>query len=162
MDVDFDAAARRFSKDQRSRKDAARQKTEQKMAERRLQAERQARWEAEANARREAEAARLASEAAAREEDLEHNRGVAYVQTLRPELSHAAEAKGIVRRADKITLPRSASAELDAQAASKNGQLFFELSNPATGRTTHASTLDFSAADGTVGLPIEVLRLLGL
>merc|ERR1719152_1088620 len=144
MDVDFDAAARRFSKDQRSRKDAARQKTEQKMAERRLQAERQARWEAEANARREAEAARLASEAAAREEDLERNRGVAYVQTLRTEL------------------PRAASAELEAQQASKNGQLFFELSNPATGRTTHASILAFSATDGTVGLPAEVLTNLGL
>ena len=62
---------------------------------------------------------------------------VAYVATLRPELSRAAEAKGIVRRADKIVLPRSASAELEQQHASKNGQMFFELSTP-TGRVTHA------------------------
>ena len=162
MDVDFDAAARRFSKEVRSRKDADRKKTLQKEADKRVQAIKQARWEAEAAARREEEQQRQAAEAAAREEDLERNRGVAFVQTLRPELSHAAEAKGIVRRADKITLPRSASLELEAQQASRLGQLFFELHNPASGRTTHASILDFSALEGTVGLPEEVLANLGI
>lgn len=162
MDVDFDAAARRFAKDQRSRKDAAKDKAQQREAERRAQAARRARWEAEAAARREAEAEQLAREAAAREEDLERNRGVAFVQTLRPELTLAAETKGIVRRADKITLPRSASLDLERQQASRHGQLFFELSNASTGRTTHASILDFSAPEGTVGLPAEVLANLGL
>merc|ERR1719152_590015 len=51
---------------------------------------------------------------------------------------------------------------LEQQQASKNGQLFFELSNAQSGRTTHASILDFSATDGTVGCPPEVLANLGL
>ena len=67
-----------------------------------------------------------------------------------------------MRRADKITLPRSASLMLEQQQATKNGQLFFELSNAQSGRTTHASILDFSAADGTVGCPPEVLANQGL
>lgn len=162
MDVDFDAAAKRFSKEARSAKDKARDKAKQKEAERRAHHERMARYEKEAAARRAAEAARQAEEAAARDIDLERNRGVAYVATLRPERSLAAAAKGIVRRADKITLPRAASVELDMQQASKNGQLFFQLDCAATGRSTHASILDFSAVDGTVGLPDEVLANLGL
>ena len=121
----------------------------------------QAKWERDAVERREAEAARLAEVEAKRDQDLERNRGVAYIATLRPELSTAAEAKGIVRRADKITLPRSASTELEMQNATRHGQLFFELST-AAGRVTHASILDFSATEGTVGAPAEVLRLLGL
>ena len=121
------------------------------------------RWEAEAKERRDAEAARLAAEAAAKEADLERNKGVAHVQTLLPVLSTAAEAKGIRRRADKIALPRSWERTLiDTQQASKHGQLYFELNNPKTGRTTSASILDFSAAEGTVGLPIELLGNLGL
>merc|ERR1719408_758011 len=110
MDVDFDAAAKRFSKDQASRKEALAAKREQ-----------------QAKARREADMQRMAAEAAARDIDLERNKGVAFVATLRPERSTAAEAKGIVRKADKIVLPPSASRELDAQQASKNGQLFFEV-----------------------------------
>ena len=45
-----------------------------------------------------------------REEDLERNKGVAFIQRLQPVLSLAGEAKGIVRRADKLTLPPSAKA----------------------------------------------------
>ena len=161
MDVDFDAAARRFSKEQSSAKAMAKAKAEAKAKERAALAAKKAKWEADAAKRREEEAARQAEEAAKRDEDLERNRGIAYVQMLRPELSLAAKAKGIVRCADKIQLPRSASTELEYQNASKNGQFFFELSTP-DGKTTHASILDFNAPDGTVGMPEEVLRCLGL
>lgn len=162
MDAAFDAAAKRFAKDQRSQKDKAKEKAAQKAAEQRAHAARKARYEAEAAARRDADQKRLAEEAAARDIDLERNKGVAFVATLRPERSTAAEAKGIVRKADKVVLPPSASRELDAQQASKNGQLFFEVHCAATDRTTHASILDFTAAEGTAGLPDEMLANLGL
>ena len=51
----------------------------------------------QAEARRKADEERRAAEAAARDIDLERNKGVAFVATLRPERSTAAEAKGIVR-----------------------------------------------------------------
>jgi ubiquitin fusion degradation protein 1 len=161
MDFEFESAARRFSKEHQSQKAKAKEKAKKQAQEREEIRAKQARWEAEARKRREEEAVRAAEEAARRDEDLERNRGIAYVQTLRPELTTAAEAKGIVRRCDKICLPRSASSELDSQHASKNGQLFFELSTPS-GRVTHASILDFSAQEGTVGAPAELLRILGL
>jgi len=163
MDVDFDAAAARFSKENKKRQEIDKRKAQKEREEKRMQQLRAARWEAEAKERRDAEAARLAAEAAAKEADLERNKGVAHVQTLLPVLSTAAEAKGIRRRADKIALPRSWERTLiDTQQASKHGQLYFELNNPKTGRTTSASILDFSAAEGTVGLPIELLGNLGL
>ena len=163
MDVDFDAAAARFSKENKKRQEIDKRKAQKEREEKRMQQLRAARWEAEAKERRDAEATRLAAEAAAKEADLERNKGVAHVQTLLPVLSTAAEAKGIRRRADKIALPRSWERTLiDTQQASKHGQLYFELNNPKTGRTTSASILDFSAAEGTVGLPIELLGNLGL
>ena len=58
-------------------------------------------------------------------------------------------------------LPPSAAAELNSQHATKHGQLFFELS-AADGRRTHAAILDYSAEEGTVGCPPELLRCLGL
>ena len=53
---------------------------------------------------------------------------MSFARRLRPYVSRAAEAKGIVRRADKVCLPRDAQNELDAQSASAHGQLFFSLS----------------------------------
>ena len=90
MDAEFDSAVRRFSKDQQSRKEQAKEKAKKQAREREELRAKQARWEAEARKRREEEAARAAEEAARRDEDLERNRGVAFVQTLRPELTTAA------------------------------------------------------------------------
>lgn len=162
MDLEFDAAAKRFSKDQDKRRqkvvDRKAQEAKEKAA---LQAKKE-RWAKEAAERREAEMARQAALDEQRDIDLEKNRGVAFVRSgLRPQLSLAAEAKGIRRANDKISLPHSCKAELDLQHASKNGQLFFVLSTP-TGRSTSASILDFSAPEGTVGAPATVLRCLGL
>mmetsp|Transcript_75101 Transcript_75101/g.149128 ORF Transcript_75101/g.149128 Transcript_75101/m.149128 type:complete len:441 (-) Transcript_75101:272-1594(-) len=162
MELEFEAAAKRFSKDQGTRKQQMVEKKERQARERAALKARQEKWEKEAEKRREEEAARQAAEAEMRDIDLERNRGVAFVRSgLQPQLSHAAEAKGIRRSQDKISLPRSCQTELDEQHASKNGQLFFELST-ASGRTTCASILDFSAPEGTVGLPAPVLRCLGL
>jgi len=161
MDLEFDAAAKRFSKDQSTRKQQLVEKKEKQVRERAAMKAKQEKWEREAQQRREAEAAREAAEAEMRDVDLERNRGVAFLRSgLQPHLSTAAEAKGIRRSQDKISLPRSCQAELDQQHASKNGQLFFEISTPS-GRATCCSILDFSAPEGMIGAPAPVLQCLG-
>lgn len=44
-----------------------------------------------------------------------------------------------------------------SQDAPKNGAMLFELSTSA-GRSLHAGVLDFSAAQGTVGVPEHLIR----
>lgn len=158
MDIDFDASSRRFARDQGNRMKQLQTKRQQQQAERERTRAQQARWAADAAARREAAEAKAAEEARQHEEDIERNRGVAFSSTLKPVLSRAAEARGIVRSTDKVSLPRSAQAPLEG--ASRNGQLFFELRTPS-GRSTHASILDFSVEEGTIGAPPQVLHLLG-
>ena len=51
----------------------------------------------------------------------------------------------------QILLPPSAGASLMGQDAYKNGPMFFQLTN-AAGNRTHAGLLEFSAAEGFVGL----------
>ena len=162
MDIDFDAAAKRFNSDQAKRRQTTLEKKEQQARERaQLQAKRE-RWEKEAAERREAEMKKQAAEAEQRDIDLERNRGVAFFRTgLRPQLSRTAELKGIRRANDKISLPPSCKAELEMQHASKNGLLYFVLSM-ASGRRTCASILDFSAPEGTIDCPASVLKCLGL
>jgi len=162
MDIDFDAAAKRFNNDQAKRRQTTLEKKDQQARERaELQAKKE-RWEKEAAERREAEMKKQAAEAEQRDIDLERNRGVAFFRTgLRPQLSRTAELKGIRRANDKISLPPSCKAELEMQHASKNGLLYFVLSM-ASGRRTCASILDFSAPEGTIDCPASVLKCLGL
>lgn len=159
MDVEFDSAARRFAKDSTTRAQAAAAKREklrlEREAARRIAAQRDS-----AKAEEEAAAsARAAAEADRREQDLEHNRGVYYHETLRPVLSRTAEERGIVRRLDKVQLPRSAAAAL--ADASHNGVAAFEITTSG-GAVTHATLLDFTAPEGAIGMPETVLRSLGL
>lgn len=58
----------------------------------------------------------------------------------------------------QVSLPPSAEQELTQQDASKNGAMLFELSSG--GRRTHAGVLDFAAAEGTVGIPRALARIL--
>ena len=162
MDIDFDAAAKRFNNDQAKRRQTTLEKKEQQARERAALQAKKERWEKEAAERREAEMKKQAAEAEQRDIDLERNRGVAFFRTgLRPQLSRTAELKGIRRANDKISLPPSCKAELEMQHASKNGLLYFVLSM-ASGRRTCASILDFSAPEGTIDCPASVLKCLGL
>merc|ERR1719386_413318 len=98
MELEFEAAARRFSKEQGTRKQQLAAKKEQQARERAALKAKQEKWEREAQQRREEEAARQAAAAEMRDIDLERNRGVAFVRSsLQPHLSRAAEAKGIRR-----------------------------------------------------------------
>jgi len=154
MDVDLEFASRRFKNEQSSRQRAAAERREALRKEREVSRLQRAAREAEI-AQREAEAARAAEESARmREADLEKNRGIVYHARLQPRLCMDAEVKGVRRRADKVTLPRSAAAEL--AHAYKNGQLFFELSAGNGRPVTHVSILDFTADEGTIGMPPEV------
>ena len=67
-----------------------------------------------------------------------------------------AESKGLRRADDKILLPPSAGRWLMDQCAMKNGAMFFEVAWPALGTRTHAGLLEFTAEEGTVGLPDAV------
>jgi hypothetical protein len=161
MDVEYDAASSRFSRERKAEQKRESVRKSREAAEKAKSRAQQALWEREGEMRREQEALRAAEQARIFEADMEANRGVVWSQRLVPVLSLAGESKGIVRRADKISLPYSAKVSLEEQQASKNGQLFFELST-ADGRRTHAAILDYSAAEGTVGAPPELLRCLGL
>ena len=112
MELDLDSAARRFARDQGSRKQQDAAKREQLRREREASRAAKAKRERELAQQEAAAQARREEEARQRDEDLEHNRGVAFMRRLRPFVSLAAESKGIVRRADKISLPRSAQASI--------------------------------------------------
>jgi hypothetical protein len=98
------------------------------------------------------EAARLAEE-----EERLLTAGIAYSEELL-----ALEAAG---EGDKLTLPPSALDALTKQDALAQGPMLFRVTRHVGGdakRTTHAGVLEFSAAEGTVGLPLKVQRSLGL
>jgi hypothetical protein len=59
----------------------------------------------------------------------------------------------------QISLPASASRDLMAQDAPKNGTMLFEVSTPG-GMRTHTGVLGFTAADGVAGLPPQVIASL--
>lgn len=95
------------------------------------------------------EAARLAEE-----EERRLTAGIAYSEALL-----ALETGG---EGDKLTLPPSALDMLTKQDALAQGPMLFRVTTTTTARTTHAGVLEFSAAEGTVGLPLKVQRSLGL
>ena len=55
----------------------------------------------------------------------------------------------------QVLLPPSVGAELMAQGAERNAAPFFEV-RTAAGGLTHVSVLDYTAAEGTIGLPLKV------
>ena len=74
-----------------------------------------------------------------------------YKAAIRPRGHVSSQAPCVLQ----ILLPPSASPELMAQDAPKNGAMFFEL-RAGSGATTHAGLLDFTAGEGTVGVPPQV------
>lgn len=59
----------------------------------------------------------------------------------------------------QVLLSASVGADLLQQNATVAGAPYFEL-RTASGATTHAGVLDYSAAEGTIGLPLQVVRSL--
>mmetsp|Transcript_27488 Transcript_27488/g.73988 ORF Transcript_27488/g.73988 Transcript_27488/m.73988 type:complete len:453 (+) Transcript_27488:46-1404(+) len=161
MDFELSAASKRFEKESAKRKAAERARIERQRREREAADHKRQEFEAQAEAERKANL-ELAEKLRARHDALlEKNKGVWTSQDLVPQLNLTAQAKGIRRRSDKISLPRSFGASLMPQHdPSKHGPMFFELC--CGSKVTHATLLDFEAPEGTVGLPPKVLRCLGL
>ncbi len=72
-------------------------------------------------------------------------------------MSCAKSVRPLSTHCMQIRLPKSAGDALMSQDAPKNGAMLFELSTSA-GRSLHAGVLDFSAAQGTVGVPEHLIR----
>lgn len=162
MDFELSLASKRLEKEAAKRKQAEQAKLERQRLERERAEAKRLELERAAAAERQA-AAEAAERLRARHEQLlERNKGVWTSQRLVPQLSLSAEAKGIRRRSDKISLPRSFGASLSEQHDhATHGAMFFELA--VDGRPpTHGALLDFEAPEGVVGLPPKVLRCLGL
>ncbi|KAG8468957.1 hypothetical protein KFE25_007475 [Diacronema lutheri] len=162
MDFELSLASKRLEKEATKRKQAEAARLERQRRERERVDAKRFEFEAAAAAER-AAAAEAAEKLRARHEILlERNKGVWTSQRLAPQLSLAAEAKGIRRRSDKISLPRSFGEALSAQHDhAAHGPMYFELA--VDGRPpTHGALLDFESPEGVVGLPPKVLRCLGL
>jgi len=157
MDYELARAGSKLSREQKARGEAQKRKAERDRRAKEAAKKKQEEIAAELEARRleQMEAERVAEEQ--RYEDLMKNNGVAFVRPgLVPVLCEPGADKGIVRRADKILLPPSARSEL--QEAQKNGAMFFELScGPLR---SHGQVLDFTADEGTLGLPPRLFKAL--
>lgn len=70
---------------------------------------------------------------------------------------HVAELDCCAAGLLQVLLPQSVGHQLEQQGASVNGAPFFQLRVPS-GAVTHAGALVYEAAEGTVALPLKVIR----
>lgn len=150
MELDLSARGSKWKREEEKRREAARRKAAAEQRRRAVAAQAQEQLERE-QARRRTE--RLQEQARQEELALEEQRvtgGIKYAQRLRPVPA--------ANDGDKIALPVSALEELNPQDALELGVFTFELSFAgAEGvHKTHAGVLEFTAAEGTVGLPPKV------
>ncbi|CAM9992592.1 unnamed protein product, partial [Hapterophycus canaliculatus] len=167
----------KLQKEQQKRRDAARLRLQRERRSKEAAARDQARIEEQIKAKKLEQ--RRKEEEARKQEEAEQIRtaGIKYKESL---LAVTADGEG-----DKILLPPSALESLSGQDAVGLGPMLFELTctscapapapagqqqqqskknaaPPAAIRTTHAGVLEFTADEGTVGLPRKVvLSLLG-
>mmetsp|Transcript_30714 Transcript_30714/g.60045 ORF Transcript_30714/g.60045 Transcript_30714/m.60045 type:complete len:418 (-) Transcript_30714:288-1541(-) len=155
MDLEFDRSASRLKAEQKARLDKERKKRE---ADRRAAAEVQAKLNAMEEQAKERRIQQAEEEARQREEQEEQERrtgGVEWKETL--VAAPLASEKG---GGDRITLPVSALSGLEFKGAMEvRGPMHFELTTEHGGRT-HGGVLEFTAEDGTVGLPPKVAQCL--
>ena len=164
----LNGAAEKLKREQDARKaELQRKQALERRAAATAEARRRERDDAEKRERLE-QRQRDAEARVARERVLANNEGVAWDAALVGVRSDAAVLKGIRARADdKIVLPPSAWRALERAgaladgSASRGGHVFFEVSTPA-GARTHAGVLGFDGEEGNAGLPLPVLRQLGL
>uniref|UniRef100_A0A1D1ZJX7 Ubiquitin fusion degradation protein 1 n=1 Tax=Anthurium amnicola TaxID=1678845 RepID=A0A1D1ZJX7_9ARAE len=152
MDFELRKAREKLEREQRERKERAKQRLER---ERRAKAEAAGRREAVETAQR---ARRLDAARAQQlveqqiEESLLIGNGLIFCRTL-----EAACCSGF---GDKIKLPPSCFTELSDQGALDKGPMYFRLSkvdgSTSPERTTHSGVLEFTANEGSVELPPHV------
>mmetsp|Transcript_21706 Transcript_21706/g.50363 ORF Transcript_21706/g.50363 Transcript_21706/m.50363 type:complete len:418 (+) Transcript_21706:224-1477(+) len=155
MDLEFDRSASRLKAEQKARLDKEKKKRE---ADRRAAAEVQRKRDEMEEAARQRRLQQAEEEARQREAQEEHERrtgGVEWKETFVAASLPAEKGGG-----DRITLPVSALSGLEFKGAMEiKGPMHFELTTEHGGKT-HAGVLEFTAEDGTVGLPPKVAACL--
>ncbi|KAI8558270.1 hypothetical protein RHMOL_Rhmol04G0077700 [Rhododendron molle] len=158
MDFELRRAREKLEKEQRERKEKARLKQERERKSRQEAARQREAIEADQRSRRiDAAEAQLKAEQEM-EENLLAGRGIMFCRIL--------EAVPYQGHGDKIKLPPSCVTEL-SQVALDKGPLHFRLlvidqeapsdiKDDQKNRTTHAGVLEFTAEEGSVGLPPHV------
>lgn len=156
---ELEGRANKLVRESKERAEKAKRQAEKERILRQRQEDRQQLFEEHKRQQRLAEEAAVEAEQLKHEADLEKNNGVWWQERLMavPLQAGLVEQMGIKRSTDKIRLPKSSGDALMSQDAPKNGAMLFELSTSA-GRTLHAGVLDFSAAQGTVGVPEHLIR----
>ncbi|XP_010548888.1 PREDICTED: uncharacterized protein LOC104820219 [Tarenaya hassleriana] len=161
MDFELRSAREKLEREQRERKERAKLKLErERKAKEEARRQRDAIEAAQRARRLDAVEAQLKAEQHA-QETLIAGEGIVF--------EHILQAVPFQGNGDKIKLPPSCFTELSDQGAFDKGPLYFRLSvihhgtpvNEEDGkkdgiRTTHCGVLEFTAEDGTVGLPPHV------
>mmetsp|Transcript_15121 Transcript_15121/g.37869 ORF Transcript_15121/g.37869 Transcript_15121/m.37869 type:complete len:418 (+) Transcript_15121:218-1471(+) len=155
MDLEFDRSASRLKAEQKARLDKEKKKRE---ADRRAAAEverKRLEMEEVAKERRLQQAEEEARQREAQEEQERRTGGVEWKETFVAAALPAEKGGG-----DRITLPVSALSGLEFKGAMEvRGPMHFELATEDGGKT-HGGVLEFTAEDGTVGLPPKVASCL--
>eukprot|EP00933_Yihiella_yeosuensis_P026416 TRINITY_DN20497_c0_g1_i1.p1 TRINITY_DN20497_c0_g1~~TRINITY_DN20497_c0_g1_i1.p1 ORF type:complete len:695 (-),score=184.25 TRINITY_DN20497_c0_g1_i1:242-2326(-) len=152
--MDFDLA-KKHNKEVEQRRKEAKRKLEQQRRDEQVQAE----MEQEYRQREEVRLRQAAEEQIRTEQEAALNEGVKYTSRLRPYPSSRTD--------DKLELPPSALEELERQGALEKGTLLtFAVSLPgalestssssSSSGQTHAGVAEFTAEEGTVGVPPRV------
>jgi len=164
MELELDRAASRLKKEQASRVQKEKARRLKERAAQDEAARNTAEMEAKSTEKRlEREAKQVAAEEAEAEREqkvLDETGGIEFTEVFKAaslSATRAAEERG----GDRVTLPPSALRALDFKGAMDvRGPITFELST-REGARTHAGVLEFTAEDGTVGLPDKTRVCLG-
>lgn len=146
--MDLDLRVNKFQKDAEKRHLLAKQQLEDK---KRLEKQKQIRLEEEQKRKELLAAKRLEEERLAEEEFLRTN-GITF---KREYIVIPIEGED-----DRITLPTDALQFFTEKDAFQHGPLMFEISSNQGNHITHCGVREFSAPDGTIGLPEKVLKSL--
>ncbi|XP_052107424.1 uncharacterized protein LOC107496751 [Arachis duranensis] len=161
MDFELRRAREKLEKEQKERKERARLKLlREKKAKEEAQKQREAIEAAQRSRRIDAAEAQLKADQQM-QESLIAGRGIVFYRLL--------EAVPCQGNGDKIKLPPSCFTELSDQGALDKGPMYFQLSlvhtedsssiediNKEKQGTTHSGVLEFTAEEGSVGLPPHV------
>lgn len=152
MDFELRRAREKLEKEQKDRKEKARLRLErERKAKQEATRQREAIEAAQRSRRIDAMEAQLKAEQQM-EENIFAGRGISFNRVL--------EAVPYEGSGDKIKLPPSCFNELSEQGAFDKGPLHFQLSvvheDKSTHGSTHAGVLEFTAEEGSVGLPPHI------
>mmetsp|Transcript_14112 Transcript_14112/g.18499 ORF Transcript_14112/g.18499 Transcript_14112/m.18499 type:complete len:428 (+) Transcript_14112:165-1448(+) len=152
MDFEFSRSSKKVKEEQKRRKEEARRKLAKEKALQEQARRKQQEIEDQIKLKRIEDAKKEEEEKQRQLEEAIKTGGISYCQSL---LGLQISGEG-----DKVLLPASALEALSKQDAFGKGPMFFELT--LGDRRTHCGVLEFTADEGTIGLPPKVMSSLGL